>query len=242
MSIFDDLMGRSSAKASNAAALDTYGKQQSAISGLNQYGDQYASQFQDMSKAFDPYTQAGSSALQRLMQGLGLGGAEGSAQFADSYRALPGYQAGLDTGGRTVAANANAGNMLQSGATLKALQRYGSDYEDQRSGDYLTRLMGLQGQGLQATGQQVGTQAQGLQGQLQARTSAFGGQMQAAPVIGQGQIAGEQAKQGALTNLMGTAAYLGGSYLGGPAFAATMKPQQRQTSYNPTPYQPSPWG
>jgi hypothetical protein len=100
--------------------------------------------------------------------------------------------------------------MLQSGKTLKALQRFGSDYEDQRSGSYLDRLFGLSGMGQQATGQQVATAGQGLQGQLATRQSAFGAQTQAAPVIGQGMVAGEQAKQGALTNLMN----LGGSLVG----------------------------
>ncbi len=54
-----------------------------------------------------------------------------------------------------VTTGANAGNMLQSGKTLKELQRFGSDYEDQRSGSYLDRLFGLSGMGQQATGQQV---------------------------------------------------------------------------------------
>lgn len=222
MGIWEDLTGKSSANASNAAAADTYSKIMSATGDYKAYGDDYASKFSELSKMFAPYGEAGKAALQRLMGGLGLGGEGGSAAFADAYRALPGYEAGLETGTRAVTAGANAGNMLNSGRTLKALQRFGSDYEDQRSGSYLDRLFALAGTGQQATGQQVATEGQGLQGQMATRQGAFQGAVQAAPVIGQGQVAGEQAKQSALTNLMSTGAYLGGAALGGgrlPRFA-----------------------
>lgn len=213
MGIFDTLFGNSAADASNRAAQDTYAKQMAAGQQLTDYGDQLPGQFNQLSQAFAPYAQAGGGALQQLLAGLGLGGNQ--EQFTQAYRSLPGYQSGLETGGRAVAMNANAGDMLQSGAALKALQRFGSDYEDQRSGDYMNRLAGVAGMGQQATGQQVGTQAQGLQGQLTTRTSAYGGAMNAAPTIGQGMVAGANAQSSALQNLLGMGAYLGGSYLGG---------------------------
>lgn len=214
MGILDDLLGRSSAQASNAAAADTYQKLMAAAGGLNRYGDQYAGQFAQLAQMFAPYGDAGKAALQRLMGGLGLGSEGDQAAFAAAYRALPGYEAGLETGTRAVTAGANAGNMLNSGKTLKALQRFGSDYEDQRVGSYLDRLAGLSGMGQQSVGAQVATTGQGLQGQLATRQSAFGAQTQAAPVIGQGMVAGEQAKQNALTNLMNLGGFLGGSWLG----------------------------
>jgi hypothetical protein len=221
MGIFDDLLGKSSADASNAAALDTFQKQQAAGRDLRAYGDQYADKFAGLGAKFQPYQQAGSSALQQLMAGLGLGGDQQA--FTDAYRGLPGYQSGLQTGTDAAIAGANSAGMGNSGRALKALQRYGSDYEDQRVGSYLDRLTGLTGMGQQATGQEVATAGQGLQGQLQTRQSAYGGDMNAAGTIGQGMVAGEQAKQGALTNLMSTAAYLGGAALGGPFGAAAGK-------------------
>lgn len=213
MGIFDSLLGKSSADASNLAAADTYKKMKSASSDLINFGDEYANKYAQLAEAFAPYAGAGKDALARLMAGLGLGGDQQA--FTDAYRALPGYQAGLDTGTRAAMGHANTAGMLNSGRTLKALQRFGSDYEDQRVGSYMDRLAGLTGMGQQAAGQQVATQGQGLQGQLAARTSAYGGQMQAAPVLGQGMVAGEQAKQSALTNLLGTGAYMLGSYWGG---------------------------
>lgn len=215
MSIFDDLLGRSSADASNRAAQDTYGKLMSASSDLKGYGDSYANSFSDLAKQFGQYGEAGRAALQRLMGGLGLGGEGGQQAFTDAYRNLPGYQSALETGQNTVANKLNVGGMLQSGKAMKSLQRYGQDYEDQKSGSYLDRLTGLTNMGQQATAQGVATEGQGLQGQLATRQSAFQGETAAAPVIGQGMVAGETAKQGALTNLMNLGGYLAGTAMGG---------------------------
>lgn len=215
-SIFDSLLGNASADASNAAAADTFAKQRAAGKKLRAYGDQYAGEYADLATKFEPYSAAGGSALERLMAGLGLGGPGGQEEFTAAYRGIPGYQAGLDTGQRAAMAGLNAGPGLASGRALKSLARYGSNYEDARSGDYLSRLMSLTGMGQQATGQEVSTTGQGLQGQLQTRQSAYGGDMNAAGTIGQGQVAGAQAQQNALTNLMQTGAYLGGAAMGGP--------------------------
>jgi len=215
MGIFDVLLGNSAADTANAAAADTYRKQQQASADLKAYGDTLPGAYSNIASLYSPYTQAGNSSLAMLLNGLGLNGEAGSTAFTNAYRASPGYQNGLQTGLDSVNQSANARGMLKSGATDKALYRYGSDYENNRAGDYLTRLMGLQGQGLQATGAQAGTMGQGLQGQLATRTSAFGGDMNSAGTIGQGMVAGANAQQRALTNLLGTAAYLGGTALGG---------------------------
>lgn len=212
MSIWDSLTGQASAEASMAAANDTYDKQRKAIKDIEQYGDRYAREYRGLSESFNPYVNAGGSALSQLMAGLGLGGDQ--AAFTSAYQNLPGYQSGLQTGQNAALAAANAGGRLNSGATQKALARYGSDYENQRSGDYLNRLMGLSGMGQQATGQQVATVGQGLQGQLGTRQSAFQGGMQSAGTIGAGMVAGAQAEQQGLSNLLGAASSIGGQFLG----------------------------
>ncbi len=230
MSFLDDLLGKTSSKASNAAAADTWQKQQQATGALTSYGDQYRNDYSNLSQQYQPYQQAGNQSLQMLLSGLGLNGGGGQQSFTSAYRGLPGYQNGLEAGGQTVAANANAGNMLQSGKTLQALQRYGSDYEDQRSGDYLTRLMGMQGQGLQATNQSVATQGQGLQGQMQTRQGAYGGQMQSAGTIGQGMVEGAKAETGAMTNLFNQAVGLAGVGMGS-GWGKTPMPTTRQSGW-----------
>jgi hypothetical protein len=200
MSIWSALTGEDAADASNAAAGDTYSKQRREIDQLTLYGDEYANKFKDLSTGYNPYIKAGGSALERLMAGLGLGG--DTAGFTNAYRALPGYQAGLESGSKAITGNAAARGMLKSGSAIKALNRYGSDYEDKRSGDYLSRLMAMSGTGQTATGQQVATNATGLQGQLGTRTSAFGGGMNAAGTVGQGMIAGANAEAAGMGNLL----------------------------------------
>lgn len=216
MGFFDSLLGNSSADASNAAAQDTYAKQQAAIKNLTSYGDTLPGQYKDIAKGFDPYVSAGGDALKRLMAGLGLGSSQDSIDFTKAYRDTPGYTAGLETGLTGAERGFNAGNMGQSGAALKGLYKYGSNYEDQRSNDYLAKLLGLTNTGATATGAQVGTEVAGLGANTDIRKTAYGGDYGSAPTVGQGMVAGEQAKQSALTNLMGMGSYVAGSFLGGP--------------------------
>lgn len=215
MGIWDTLMGNSAAEASNRAAQDTYGKQLQAGNTIRGAGDQYQGELSGLSKAYNPYVQSGNSALARLLGGLGLSGGDSQEAFTEGYRGLPGYQSGLETGTTAALRGINASGMSNSGRALKALQRFGSDYEDQRVGSYLDRLTGLQGQGLQATGAQTGLQAQGAQGRLGAYTGAGQQDFNSAGTVGQGQIAGEQARSDALGRLIGAGTYLGGSLLGG---------------------------
>lgn len=213
MGIWDTLLGNSAAETSNRAAQDTYAKQLAAGGQIRAAGDQYQGDMRQIGQAYDPYVQSGNSSLARLLQGLGLPGGDGS-DFAAAYRNLPGYQSGLETGTNAALRGVNASGMSNSGRALKALQRFGSDYEDQRSGSYLDRLFNLGNQGLSATGAQAGVYGQGAQGRLGAYTTAGQGDYGAAGTIGEGQVAGEQAKSDALGRLIGAGTYLGGSFLG----------------------------
>jgi hypothetical protein len=238
MGIWDSITGSAASDAANSAAALTFQNQKKATKKLREAGDAYAGGMSTLSQMFQPYAAAGGDALNMYRAGLGLDGGAGSQAFTQAYQNIPGYQEGLQTGQDSAIAGLNASGRLNSGGALKALQKYGSDYENQRSGDYLTRLMGLSGMGQQATGQQVATAGQGLQGQLGARTTAYQGDMASAGTIGQGMVAGANAEQSAMGNLMGTAAYLGGAALGGPigtSLGGMFKPQQRQTSFA------SPW-
>lgn len=239
MGILDTLMGRDASAASNAAAADTFKKQKQAGEQLRKDGNTYNAGMQSLSTLFQPYAAAGGDALNMYRAGMGLDGGAGSQAFTQAYQGIPGYTEGLQTGQNSAIAGLNASGRLNSGGALKALQKYGSDYENQRSGDYLTRLMGLSGMGQQATGQQVQTAGQGLQGQLGAQTTAYGGDMNAAGTIGQGMVAGANAEQGAMSNLLGSAAYLGGAALGGGGAGTALKglfggatQPSRQTSFS----------
>lgn len=233
MGIFDDLLGRTSESASNRAAADTYDKQRAAAAGLRTAGDNYYSGMTDLAGKYQPYEAAGRSALARAMAGLGL--APGGEDFTAAYRALPGYASGLATGQKATENIINAGDMGQSGKALKALYRFGSDYEDQRSKDYLGQLLGLTGLGQQATGADVATQSQGLGGRLSAYTGAAGQDFNSAGTIGQGMVAGAQARQSAIGNLLNTAAYLGGSAMGAgmPRMSGFSVPRANPATNNP---------
>jgi hypothetical protein len=217
MGFFDTLLGKDSADASKKAAADTYYKQQNAGIALRGAGNDYLSGMMDQSQRYDPYIQGGNSAYQKLLQGLGLGGESGSQAFAQGYQNLPGYKEGLNTGTQAVTSRLNAGPGMQSGAAMKALQRYGSDYENQRSGDYLQRLMALGTQGLGATQASVGTAAQGYGGQLQARTGAANMDYGSAGTIGQGDIAAAQARSQGLMNTINLGMQGAGMLMGMPS-------------------------
>lgn len=75
------------------------------------------------------------------------------SKIYDQWRKTPGYQFGLQEGNRSIEASAAARGGLNSGATLKALQRYGTDYADQQGYQpYMNSLAGLFGGAQQAVG------------------------------------------------------------------------------------------
>lgn len=91
-------------------------------------------------------------------------------QAFDAFRNAPGYQFGLDQGMKAVQASAAARGGLNSGATLKALQRYGNDYADQQGfAPYMNRLSALYG-GAQTAASNIGQAGQNY-------ASAFGQNM-----------------------------------------------------------------
>lgn len=250
MGFFDTLLGKDASEASNAAAADQYRKQREAAGATSAAGNSYLESLLGLSTKYDPYVSGGNAALTRLMQGLGLTPG-GSEAFTNAYRASPGYQSGLDTGTRAVTSRLNAGPGIQSGAAMKALQRYGSDYEDQRSGDYLNRLAGMSTQGLGATQSQVGTASQGYQGKLGADMASAGQLYGAAPTIGQGMVAGANAESQGLGNTIklgmsglgmlmgmpgGAGAGFGSSFTGNTSNPFAGTPGATTSYYGGTPY------
>lgn len=213
MGILDDLLGRTSADASRKAAADTYAKQTAATGELKGFGDQYAQSFAGLGKGYQPFVDTGytaNSAVQNLLAD------------PSSVRSLPGYQTGLQEGTRALDHSAVSRGNLFSGKAGKDLEKFGINYFDKSYGDQLSRLLGVSGQGQQALGQQNAAIGQGLQGQLATRQSAYGGDMNAAGTIGQGDVAAANAQSKGIQNLLGTAAYLGGAALGGGGLSSFM--------------------
>lgn len=201
MGFWEDLTGETAAEAAKAAAADTYAKQQAAGAGLRDFGDRYAGSFIDLSREFQPWKNTGIAANDAVARLLA---------DPSSVRSLPAYQFLLGEGTKAIDRSAAANGNLFSGRTGKALTAYGQNLADKTYGDQLARLLGVSEQGRAATAQGVTTAGTGLQGNLGARTSAYGGDMQSAGTIGQGDIAAANAKTQGMQNLFN----LGGSLLG----------------------------
>jgi len=103
----------------------------------------------------------------------GLAAFEGT--LGPSFAASPGYEFSRNEGIRAIDQAASARGMLNSGARLRELMRYGTGVANQEYGQYQNRLAALAGLGQTATGQTA---------QLGAQTAAN---------VGQAQMAGGQA-------------------------------------------------
>lgn len=167
----------------------------------------------------EPYTQAGVGATNRLATLLGLapGADMGSYMTQPSLEQLqmdPGYKFREQQGMRGVNASAAAGAGLQSGAALKAAQRFGQDMASQEYGNAYNRFMhnraaaagmlqNLAGTGA-ATAGNIGSQAANVGGAgLGAATNTAN--MLALNPIGQGL---ENAAQARASGYMGGATAL----------------------------------
>jgi hypothetical protein len=223
MGFFDTLLGNDAADAARKAAADTYAKQQSAISGIQNFGNQYAEDFRNLANsqqgAWSPYTSGGTSALTMLLNSLGVNGAGGNSAASAAFQNNPGYQSGLAAGLDAINRRRASAGMLDSGNADQDAQTFGQNLQNQQFGNWQGQLANLAGLGANATGQStnqfINTVGSGLQGQLGTQNAAFNGQMQSAGTIGQGDVAAAQAQSSALTNLLGMGTYLAGAALGG---------------------------
>lgn len=208
MGFWSDLTGKGGADTARNAAADKEAKQIAAAKGLEWYGDDYRSAFDDLSTRYDPYVQTGlqgNSALQNLLQD------------PSSLRSLPGYQFAFDEGNRAVDRSAAARSGVMNGQTIKAQERFGTGLADQTYGSQLQRLMALTQQGIGATGQQVGTAGQGLQGQLQTRVGAANIMNGAAGTHADGMVAAQNSHNAGTQNILDTGMKIAGMF-GGQSF------------------------
>jgi hypothetical protein len=99
-------------------------------------------------------TIAGGQAADTTLQGLlQLGGDPAAAAAAyDKFKGSTGYTTRLAEGENAINSNAYARGMGNSGATLKALTRFGQDYGSNEFGKYVTDLQGVSSTGAAARG------------------------------------------------------------------------------------------
>jgi len=118
--------------ASNASK-EAAGAQAGAI---NQASDVQKQIFNQQMVLQEPFRQSGMSAQNKLMEYLGIGGNDKSADYGkyakdfstSDYTQDPGYSFRFNEGLKALNATAAARGGLMSGAALKAASRYGQDY------------------------------------------------------------------------------------------------------------------
>jgi hypothetical protein len=107
-------------------------------------------------------------------------------------RNTPGYQFGLDEGNKSVQASAAARGGLNSGATLKALMKFGNNYADQQGyTPYMNKLASLAGIGQTATNQ-IGAAGQST-AQIMGQNTMNAGNARAQGIYAKGQAWGDYA-------------------------------------------------
>lgn len=135
-----------------------------------------------------------------------------AANLSQPFQQTPGYQFMQNEGQRAVMANAAANRMVNSGATLRALQDRGMGIADQTYGQYMNRLAALSGIGQTAVGQgQQASQGYGQAGSgVLGQNAAAQGQYLTggAGAAASGQVQGANALMGGANNILSY--YLGG--------------------------------
>jgi hypothetical protein len=179
------------------------GKAASAqAAAANQAAQMAQAQYLQTREDLAPWREVGEQALYEYADLLGVPspGAEGatSPDFSSFY-ASPGYQFRQEEGTKAVERSAAARGMLQSGATLKALQEHGQNIASDEFNTYANRLSNLAGLGQTATTStgQFGAQATSQSGSALERAGAA----RASGYLGQGQAA--QGVAGDLSSLLG---------------------------------------
>lgn len=134
-------------------------------------------QFQQQRADLAPYREAGLPTLEAQNALLGLAGPDAANAAMAQFTQSPGYQWQLDQGLRAVDAGAAARGILNSGATLKAEQAYGSGLAAQEFGNYYNRLMALTNLGETAAAggaQTANSAANAALGGANAQSSIYG--------------------------------------------------------------------
>ena len=118
-----------------------------------------------------PWTTAGGAAIPAVQDAAGLNGQPGYDAAMAGFHTSPGYQFQLDQGLRAVDAGAASKGILNSGATLKAEQTFGTGLADKEFTDYYNRLFDLSKLGESAAAGSASATADASKGEAQTDLS-----------------------------------------------------------------------
>jgi hypothetical protein len=154
----------------------------------------------------------------------GLAGVE--ANIGPSFQESPGYQFAVGEGINAIDRGASARGMLNSGARLRELSRYGTGMANQEYGNYQNRLAALAGLGQTATGQGVAAGQNAASGignaAMQGGAAQGNAYMQGGTAAGNAILQGGQAAAQGITG--GTNAMFGGLNAGLGMYSAFNQP------------------
>ena len=112
----------------------------------------FSGHFSGMEQKFDPYYQAGTEGLGTLQEQLAKMYGDPSALYAQlgaGYQQSPGFQYNVDAATKAAQRAAAAGGQLGSPAEQQALAQQVSGMASQDFGDYMNKVLGLYGGGIQ---------------------------------------------------------------------------------------------
>lgn len=98
----------------------------------------------------DPFVQRGNKAGEVINSFLGLNGSQAGQEAFNTWLNSTDYQFTTDRGMNAITSNAATRGMVNSGATLKALQKFGQNNAQQYVGNWLGALGNQQSTGLSA--------------------------------------------------------------------------------------------
>ena len=105
-----------------------------------------------LTQALSPVVGAAGQGTNAMTSLLGLNGSDAQNAGFQNYADSAGAKFTLDQGSQAITDNNAANGMLRSGATLKALTRFGQGNAQQYVQDYMKNLLGLSTVGTQAAG------------------------------------------------------------------------------------------
>lgn len=101
---------------------------------------------------YQPFISTGQNALASMADFSNLNGQDASTAALGRFQASPGYQWTKDQAMQGIDHGAAANGMLRSGETLRAEATLGANLASNEFGNYMNRLSGIAGMGLQGAG------------------------------------------------------------------------------------------
>lgn len=108
--------------------------------------------FPQLSTALGGTIGNGGAAGSQIANLLGLNGGPAQNQGFTNFRNSTGYQFGLDQGLGAITGSAATNGLVNSGGTLKAMEKYGQDYANTQYQNYINPLQNLVNSGIQGAG------------------------------------------------------------------------------------------